>query len=343
MFGFRYVKANPSTYLIQYKNGKSTREGTGLTFWYFAPSATLVSIPLESVDAPFMFQEVSSDFQVVTVQGQVTYRVSKPATLAALMNFTLKSDGSYASEDWTKLPQRVVNTVQVQLRSVLQSQTLQQLLQGSDHLVQVVREGLQRADGLPSLGLELVNFAILAVKPNPETARALEAQVREQILKQADDATYVRRNAAIEQERAVKENELNTEIAVEAKKRQIREAQLEAEQAVLAKRQAIQDQDLAGRIALEEKNKSLTMLRATNAQTEADAKAYGIAASMKAVQGVDPKVLQALMVGQADPNVLIAQAFQGLAANAERIGELNISPDLLQQLTHGRPKPAAKA
>jgi len=105
MFGYRYVKASPSTYVIQYKNGKAVREGTGLTFWYFAPSATLVSIPLESVDAPFMFQEVSSDFQVVTVQGQVTYRVSAPTTLASLMNFTLKPDGTYASEDRTKLPQ----------------------------------------------------------------------------------------------------------------------------------------------------------------------------------------------------------------------------------------------
>lgn len=343
MFGFRYIKASPSTYLIQYKGGKSVREGAGLAFWYFAPSASLVSIPMESVDAPFMFQEVSSDFQVVTVQGQATYRVSAPTTLAGLMNFTLKSDGSYVSEDRTKLPQRVVNAVQVQLRSVLQGQTLQQLLQGSDHLVQVVRQGLQRPDGLPSLGLELVNLSILAVKPNPETARALEAQVREQILKQADDATYARRNAAIEQERAVKENELNTEIAVEAKKRQIREAQLEAEQAVLAKKQAIQDQDMAGRISLEEKNKNLTALRASNAQTEADAKAYAVAATMKAVQGIDPKVLQALMVGQADPNVLIAQAFQGLAANAERIGELNISPDLLQQLTQTRTKVPVKA
>jgi SPFH domain / Band 7 family len=290
-----------------------------------------------------MFQEVSSDFQVVTVQGQVTYRVSAPTTLASLMNFTLKPDGTYASEDRTKLAQRVVNAVQVQLRSVLQGQTLQELLRGSDHLVQVVRQGLQRADGLSSLGLELVNLSVLAVKPNPETARALEAQVREQILKQADDATYVRRNAAIEQERAVKENELNTEIAVETKKRQIRETQLEAEQAVLAKRQAIQDQDMAGRIALEDKNKSLTSLRAANAQTEADAKAYAVAATMKAVQGIDPKVLQALMVGQADPSVLIAQAFQGLAEGAGRIGELNISPDLLQQLTQPRAKLPAKA
>lgn len=343
MFGFRYVKASPSTYLLQYKGGKAVREGTGLSFWYFAPNASLVSIPLESVDVPFMFQEVSSDFQVVTVQGQASYRVTAPATLAGLMNFTLKADGSYVSEDHTKLPQRVVNAVQVQLRSVLQGRTLKELLQDSDHLVKAVRDGLQRPEGLPSLGLELVNLAVLAVKPNPETARALEAPVREQILKQADDATYVRRNSAIEQERAVKENELNTEIAVEAKKRQIREAQLEAEQAELSKRQAIRDQEMAGRIAMEEKNKGLTALRSDNARTEADAKAYAVAAAMKALQDIDPRVLQALMVGQADPGVLIAQAFQGLAANAERIGELNISPDLLQQLTRERPKSPTKA
>ena len=339
MFGFRYVKATPSTYIIQYKNGQAIHEGAGLSFWYFAPNASLVSIPMESVDAPFMFQEVSSDFQVVTVQGQVTYRVSAPVTLAGLMNFTLKSDGTYVSEDHSKLPQRVVNAVQVQLRSVLQGQTLEHLLQGSDDLVEVVRQGLQKPDGLLALGLELVNLSILAVKPNPETARALEAQVREQILKQADDATYARRNAAIEQERAVKENELNTEIAIEAKKRQIREAQLEAERSVLAKRQAIQDEEMVGKITLEEKNKSLAALRATNAQTEADAKAYGVAAVMKAVQGVDAKVLQALLVGHADPSTLIAQAFQGLAEKAERIGELNISPDLLQQLTQARARP----
>jgi hypothetical protein len=69
-----------------------------------------------------------------------------------------------------------------------------------------------------------------------------------------------------------------------------------------------------------------------NAQKEADARAYAVGAVMKAVQGVDPKVLQALNVGNADPSALIAMAFQGLAENADRIGELNITPDLLQQL-----------
>ena len=333
MFGLRYAKTSPSTYVIQYRNGQPVREGTGLAFFYFAPNASLVPVPLESVDVPFMFNEVSSDFQEVTVQGQVTYRVADPKLLASLMNFTLKPNGEYVSEDPTRLPQRVVNAVQVQLRSVLSGRSLHELLRGWEQMVQSVRDGLRRPDGLASLGLELVNLAVLAVRPNPETARALESTVREQILKQADDAMYLRRNSAIEQERAVKENELNTEIAIETKKRQIRETQLEAERAALERRQQIQDQEMAGRIALEDKNKALTDLRVENARKEAEAKAYAVGSVMKAVQGVDPKVLQALTVGNADPSALIAMAFQGLAENAERIGELNISPDLLQQLS----------
>ena len=338
MLGFRYVKSSPTTHIIQYKNGKTVRDGAGLSFWFFAPASSLVTLPMESVDTPFIFREVTSDFQDVTVQGQIDYRVTEPQRLANLMNFTLKPAGGYASEDPAKLPQRVVNAVQVQLRSILQTQPLQELLRASDHLVQEVSAKLQKPEGLPALGLSLVNLSILAVKPSPETARALEAQTREQILKQADDATYARRNAAIEQERAVKENELNTEIAIETKKQQIREAQLEAERSVLTRRQEIQEQEFNGRIALEEKNEELTNLRAGNAKIDADTRAYALTTVMRAIDGVEPKILQALMLGQADPSVLIAQAFQELAANAHKIGELNISPDLLQQLTQKTPK-----
>lgn len=335
MFGIRYAKANASTYLIQYRNGQPVREGAGLAFFYFSPSASLVSIPLESVDAPFMFSEVSGDFQELTIQGQVSYRVADPKLLASLMNFTLNPDGSFVSEDPVKLPQRVVNAVQVQLRAALQGQPLQSLLSASEGLVATVRDGLRSADGLPALGLELVSLAVLAIKPTPDTARALEATVREQILKQADDALYRRRNAAIEQERAVKENELNTEIAVETKKRQIRETQLEAEQAVLEKRLQIQAQEIAGQIAHERENEALTELRCANARREAETRAHAVEALVQTVRNVDPRVLQSLSLGSADSSTVIAAAFQDLAQNAARIGELNISPDLLRQLVGG--------
>jgi hypothetical protein len=40
------------------------------------------------------------------------------------------------------------------------------------------------------------------------------------------------------------------------------------------------------------------------------------------------------------PGQLIAQAFSGIAEKAEKIGQLNVSPDLLSQLIE-KPKPEA--
>ncbi len=334
MLGFRYIKSSPSTHLIEMRGGRVRRQGNGLAFFYFAPSTSLVSIPLAHQDAPFAFHEVSRDFQEVTVQGRATFRVVSPEALAQRMDFTLAADGlGYASEDPQKLSSSLLNAVQVQLRSLIQSSPLQALLSEGDRIETAVRERLRGSEALGELGVGLVDIAILAIKPTPETARALEAEVREQILKRADDATYTRRNSAIELERAIKENELKTEIAIEEKKRQIREAQMDAERAVLEKRQAIEAQEMAGRISLEDSNTALVELRLGNSRKEAEARAAAVRALMGAVEGVDARVLQALTVGGADPNALIAMAFQGLAENAQRIGELNISPELLQTLT----------
>ncbi len=333
MFGIRFAKFQPNTYLLQYRNGQVVREGGGLSFFYYAPTSSLVAVPLASTDVPFIFNEVTSDFQEVSVQGQVTYRISDPRTVAQLLNFTLDGSArSYVSEDPKKLDSRVVNVLKVLTRAELQNLTLRQALKASDTLVTSVRAGLSASGEIASLGLEVLGLAILAIKPNPETARALEAEAREQLLREADEAIYRRRNAAVEQERAIKENELNTEIAVENKKRQIRETQMDAERAVQEKQHQLRDAEMASRISLEEKNKQLVALSVENAKAQADAKAYGLSAMMKALEGVDARVLQALASVGMQPEQLVALAFQGLAENADKIGELNVSPDLLREL-----------
>ena len=81
MLGFRYVKAQPNLYFMQHKNGKIVREGEGLSFFYFTPMSSLVAVPMASEDVPFIFNEVTADFQDLSVQGQVTYRVSEPKRL----------------------------------------------------------------------------------------------------------------------------------------------------------------------------------------------------------------------------------------------------------------------
>src|SRR5258708_25266323 len=99
MFGLRFVKVQPTTYLLQYRRGKVVREGVGLSFFYYAPPTSLVAVQDASADVPFIFQEITCHFQAVTVHGQVTYRVSEPKRLACLLNYTLAPfDHGYASD-----------------------------------------------------------------------------------------------------------------------------------------------------------------------------------------------------------------------------------------------------
>jgi hypothetical protein len=333
MFGIKFIKVQPTTHVLQYRGGKVVREGSGLSFFYYAPTTSLVAVPVASTDTPFIFQETTADFQTVTIQGQVTYRVGEPKRLAGLLNYTLASNGhTYAAEDPDKLPERVIHVINVLARAELQKLPLREAIRASDELVKAVKAGLLASQEITSLGLEVLGLSILAIKPTPETARALEAETRENLFREADEAIYARRNSAVEQERAIKENELNTEIAVENKKRQIRETQMEAERAVQEKKHLMQKEALEASIGMEDRRKSLVALAAENAKAEADARAYGVSSTMKALGSADPKILQALASTGMKPEQLIAFAFQELAGKADKIGQLNISPDLLREL-----------
>jgi hypothetical protein len=323
MFGIRYFKAAPTTFVFQYVNGRVKREGTGLSFFYFAPHSTLVTVPVGSTDVPFIFTETTADFQAVTVQGHLTFRVADPRRLAALLDYSVRANGSRVSEDPDKLPPRITFAAQQAMRAEVQGRTLRATLVEADLIAQRVQAALAAAPALAALGVELLSFSVLAIKPLPETAKALEAEARERLLREADDAIYLRRNNAVEQERKIRENELNTEVAVQAKQRQIEETRL------------------AGQIALEEQRRQLVATEADNSKTRADAQAYAVEATLKPLAALDPKALQVLASRGIDPRLLVAMAFQEIAANATKVGNLNISPDLLETLLHRDGDPAA--
>ena len=338
MFGIRFIKIPPTTHVIQYSGGKVVREGTGISFFYYSPTTSLVAVPVASTDVPFIFEEQTADYQSVSLQGQITYRIAEPKKLAALMDFTVATNGrGYASEDPEKLPQRVINLVHVLARAEIEKLPLKQALRASESLVASIRGQLAALPELSALGLEVLGLSLLAIKPTPETARALEAETREQLLKGADEAIFLRRNAAVEHERAIKENELNTEIAVENKKRQIRETQMDAERAVQEKQAQLERAKLETNIGLEEERKKLVTLAAENARAESDTRAYGISTTMQALSSADASVWQALATTGMKPQQLIAFAFQELATRADKIGTLNISPDLLSELMEKPP------
>jgi hypothetical protein len=173
----------------------------------------------------------------------------------------------------------------------------------ADAIADHVRASLAANPGLAALGVEILGFSILALRPVPDTARALEAEARERLLREADDAVYGRRSNAVDQERRIKESEL------------------------------------AGQIVFEERRRELVAVEAQNSRTRADALAYATEKQLEPIRTLDPRSLQVLAAGSADPRPLVAMAFQEIAQNAAKVGTLNITPELLESLL----RPTARA
>src|SRR5258708_28456733 len=180
-----------------------------------------------------------------------------------MLNFTLKADGkTYESDDPEKLPQRILGTVEVLAQEGVRELTLKEALRASDRIADTIATGLKSRADIASLGLEILGVSIRGVKPTPDTAKALEAEAREAILKTADEAIFARRNFAVEQERAIRESELDTEITVEQKKRSIRETPMDAEASAGARKNELRKTSTAAAIALEGKRKDFVALNA---------------------------------------------------------------------------------
>src|ERR1700752_4622963 len=136
MLGIRYFKASPTTFVLQYVNGRVKREGIGLSFFSFAPHTPLVGVPVASTDVPFIFNETTGDFQAVTVQGHLTYRVTDPRKLAGLLDFSLRPDGEYTTEAPDKLPLRITHAAQTATRAEVQTRPLRRVLVEADAIGQ---------------------------------------------------------------------------------------------------------------------------------------------------------------------------------------------------------------
>ena len=112
---------------------------------------------------------------------------------------------------------------------------------------------------------------------------------------------------------------------------EIMERRMEAQMMEQQKMQELSKARITGQIVLENENTVLVSLMAENEKKAADAKAYALEGMIKPLRDLDVRTVQALTGGIA-PAQIIAESFREMAANVEKIGQLNISPDLLNAL-----------
>ncbi|GGX57753.1 SPFH domain-containing protein [Saccharospirillum salsuginis] len=344
MIGIRFFKADASTYVMKTRAGRVNKAGKGLSFFYNSRTVSIAAIPMNAQEAPFVFNMQTADFQEVRVQGQLSFRVVDAPKTAEILNFTLDRTGTgYVSDDPMKLNERVIRVAQGIIQSRVQARALREVLKDSQAMLQALEVGLDEHKTLDAMGIEVLEVSLTAIKPNPETARALEAEARESILKEADDAIYQRRISSVEQERSIKEAELKTDYSVQQKEQEIAEQRIENGRKLMRgeietrreeQRAKIESQKvtLTADIEAESERQMLIELRVQNRKQESDADAYGLKAQLEAINTLPAETLKTLVMGQLDSEQLIALAMENLSGNISSIGELNLSPDLLGQV-----------
>lgn len=298
MLNIGYFKGQPTEYVLEYGAGRLRREGPGLAFFYLKHRTQIVAVPTSSMDSSFVFNEVTNNFQAVTIQGQFTYRIHEPRQAAALLNFMIDpATHAYVSEDPDRLAQRITNIVQMETRGELQELTLEEALGRYERIASTVLRRVKEGALLDPLGVEMLSVYFVAAKPTPEVAKALEAGYRESLLRRADEAIAARRAAAVEEERKIKENELNTEIA------------------------------------LEQQRARLVALKGENDLAEADNR--GKALEREAEYRARARERELAVYASMQPKSVLALAMNELGQNAERVGNLTITTEVLASLLNG--------
>ncbi len=335
--GIRYKKFEPTEYVIKVKRGAVVQKGLGLSFFYNTLTTSMIVVPATAFDAPFAFDGImTSDFQDVSVQGDISYTISDYEKAARMVDFsyknTKKENQTALAEAKQKMAKRMINLAKVYATKFMSTRDVRTAMISGDELAEALRENLKQDMTMREFGLELISVSILGILAKPDTQKALEAATREEILRQQDDAIYKRRNAAIEQERIVTENELNTEISIAEKEKEKKEKEMETKRLVLEKQAELDARKLRDDIRLEEEKRKLVDLQTENAKKKSDAKAYDSAVLLKTFAGIDTEVVKALAASGMDSRALIAKAFVEIGDKADKIGVLNVSPDLLETL-----------
>jgi regulator of protease activity HflC (stomatin/prohibitin superfamily) len=299
VFNIGYFKGQPTDHIFKYVSGALKQEGPGLGFYYLKHSTQIVAVPIGSTDVNFVFNELTNNFQAVTLQGQLTYRIVDPKKATAALNFTINPvQGGYLSDDPVKLANRLTNVVQVATHSEIQKRTLEETLRDAQAIAAQVLTQLRNEPGvLQTLGVEVLSVFFLSTCPTPEVAKALEADYRETLLRKADEAMYVRRAASIEEEHKIREKQL------------------------------------ASDKTMEEQRKALIVLQGENARLEAENR--GRALEHEAAFRAKAAELELGVYRSLDPRQLLAYALKELGQNSSRIGNLTITTEMLAGLLNG--------
>jgi regulator of protease activity HflC (stomatin/prohibitin superfamily) len=316
-FFLRHLRSTPTHWVRHSVKGAAKREGVGLAFWYRPLTAVLSEVPVDDRELPLLFHARSSDFSDITVQATVTYRVADPAVAASRLDFSIDPySGAARARPLDQIATLLAELAQQPALDLLARQPLAEALTAVAPVREAVASALSEEPRLADVGVTVVSARVVAIRPEPELERALQTPTREALQAEADRATFARRAQAVEQERAIAENELQNKIELARREQQLveqsganaqRKAELETQaQLVRAQGQAEQERALA-----QAKADAVRVIGLAEGEAES--------ARLAADRDLPPHVLQSL-------------ALKEFAGKLPEIGQLTVTPDVVTGL-----------
>ncbi len=306
-FSYRHLRSEAASHVVVFRRGRRVRSGRGLAFWFVADRTSIMEIPADDRDTDFVFQSRSRDYQVVTVQGTITWRAAEPDALADRVDFTIDlRTGRLRTDPLDRIASLLIGLAQYQAARYVEHRTVSDLLaEGAAPIQDGIAAALAVDPRLREMGLAVVTVRIAGVSPSAELARALETPTFERAQSVADEASFTRRALAVEKERAIAENELDTKVELAR-----RQAALIAQEDENARRTA-EGRAEAGRVAAEAEAARIRVVEAARNGAESE--------RLTMLRGVDATVLQSLTL-------------RSFAEKLTRIDTLNVTPDLTAAL-----------
>ncbi|MET7419566.1 SPFH domain-containing protein [Dactylosporangium sp. NPDC005555] len=350
-FFLRHLRGAPTSWVRHHVKGKVRHEGVGQSFYYRQLTAVLSEVPVDDRELPLLFHARTADFADVTVQATVTYRISAPDVAASRLDFSVDPRaGTWRAQPLDQVATLLAELAQQPAIDLLARLSLTDALTaGIAPVREAVAEALSGDPRLTDTGVSVVSARVVAIRPEPDLERALQTPTREAVQQDADRATYARRARAVEQERAIAENELQSRIELARREQQLveqhganarRKAEVDAAAALVAA-QAVAEREQVAATAAAERSKVTAVADAERARltaaAEADAdraRTEARAEGVRAVGLAEAEAEAARLAAYRDlaPAVLQALALRELAGNLPEIGQLTVTPDVLTGL-----------
>lgn len=290
----KHYQGLPTSHVIRFKSGKRVASGPALSFWFRELNTSIVEVPKDDQELPFLFQVRSQDFQDVTVQGIITYRITNAETAASRIDFSIDVEtGNWRVDPKVKIESLLTQIAQASSVSYISATNLETILDGDtiDLLTSVIQDAFAGDPVVSGTGIEIASVTVTSVKPRADVEKALQVPTFERLQEKADEATFDRRAKAVEKERTIQQNELDTQLELNRK----RETLLDQERVNTLKQTETQvETQRINNEASAERTKLLAEATAESTRLTEQAHIEAERARMDLVRDLDPQVLIAL-------------------------------------------------